>query len=294
MNYQAARRVRQALEINNRPIANAGSAQTGYEGSPVTFSAAGSSDPDGDAITSYNWDFGDGAVQSVGSATIQHVYNDNSPGSGYVVTLTVTDARGVTSSPATTSATVANIAPTAGFAPASPVGEGTMNLSLTQVRDALGDLPTLQFAFDCGDATGYRAFGSSASFACQAADNGVRIVRARVRDKDGATSEYTGSVSVVNVAPTITLISAPAAGTVGVDYTLQFRFADPGANDAPWWYQTSWGDGKKVGTNAATSQGLTITQKYRYGAAGTYTITVRVTDKDGGTATSTAQVIIVR
>jgi len=275
-------------------VANAGPAQTGYEGSPVTFNAGGSSDPDGDAITSYRWDFGDGTVQSVTSATVQHVYNDNAPGGAYAVTLTVTDAAGVTSLAATTSATIGNIAPTASFNPPSPVGEGTMNLSLTLVQDAAGDLAALQYGFDCGDGAGYRAYGSSASYACQAPDNGTRSVRARVRDKDGAVSEYTRSVSVVNVAPTITIISAPTTGTVGVDYTLQFRFSDPGTNDAPWWYQTNWGDGKKVGTSAATAQGLTITQKYRYGAAGTYTITVRVTDKDGGTVTSTAQVAIVR
>ena len=293
-NYQSARRVTQGIAIDTRPVANAGAAQTGYEGSPVTFNASGSSDPDGDAIASYHWDFGDGTVQTVGSATIQHVYSDNAPGGDYVVTLTVTDALGATSLPSNTSATIANIAPAATFAPASPAGEGAMNLSLTQVQDAAGDLPTLQYAFDCGDGAGYRAFGSSASYACQVADNGARSVRARVRDKDGAVSEYTRSVSVVNVAPTITIISAPTTGTVGVDYTLQFRFTDPGTNDAPWWYQTNWGDGKKVGTSAATTQGLTITQKYRYGAAGTYTITVRVTDKDGGTVTSTAQVTIVR
>jgi PKD repeat protein len=99
----------------------------------------------------------------------------------------------------------------------------------------------------------------------------------------------------VNVAPLITIISAPPNANVAVDYTLQFKFSDPGTSDAPWFYQITWGDGKKAtGPNAATAQDLNITQKYRYAAPGTYTITVRVTDKDGGTTTKTAQVTVVR
>jgi len=291
--YLPANQVTQGLVIDTRPVANAGSAQTGYEGSAVTFNAAGSSDADGDALISYNWNFGDGTSQSVSTATVQHVYNDNSS-TPYVVTLTVTDARGATSSPVTTSAAIANVAPTATFAPASPINEGTMILSLTSVSDALGDLPTLQYAFDCGDGSGYQPFGSSASFACSPVDNGVRTVRAKVRDKDGGMSEYTGSVTVLNVAPTITLVSAPTNGNVGVDYTIQFRFSDPGTTDSPWTYQTTWGDGTKTALTATTTQGALITQTHRYSIGSTYTITVRVTDKDGGTSTATVRVTIAR
>ncbi|PYO48471.1 MAG: hypothetical protein DMD72_07210 [Gemmatimonadetes bacterium] len=291
--YLPANQVTQSLVIDTRPVANAGSAQTGYEGSAVTFNAAGSSDADGDALISYNWNFGDGTSQSVSTATVQHVYNDNSS-TPYVVTLTVTDARGATSSPVTTSAAIANVAPTATFAPASPINEGTMILSLTSVSDALGDLPTLQYAFDCGDGSGYQPFGSSGSFACSPVDNGVRTVRAKVRDKDGGMSEYTGSVTVLNVAPTITLVSAPTNGNVGVDYTIQFRFSDPGTTDSPWTYQTTWGDGTKTALTATTTQGALITQTHRYSIGSTYTITVRVTDKDGGTSTATVRVTIAR
>ena len=99
--------------------------------------------------------------------TVQHVYDDDKAGGGpYVATLTVTDARGATSAVASTSVLVANIAPTATFAPASPVGEGAVSLSLTGAQDAPVDVTTLQYAFDCGDGIGYRPFGSSASFAC--------------------------------------------------------------------------------------------------------------------------------
>ena len=41
-------------------------------------------------------------------------------------------------------------------------------------------------------------------------------------------------------------------------------------------------------------QGATIIESYRYNKAGSYSITVRVTDKDGAAATSSVQVAIVK
>jgi uncharacterized membrane protein len=294
--YLAAAQVTQSFDVNTKPVANAGAAQSGNEGSTITFNAGNSADADGDALIAYTWDFGDGIVQSVGSPAVEHTYNDNKPGGGaYVVTLQVTDAKGATSAAANTSALIGNIAPIATFNPASPVGEGTMNLSVTGAQDAPGDVATLQQAFDCGDGTGYGVFSASSSTACAVPDNGVRAVRAKIKDKDGAVTEYTGSVTLVNVAPTIVVTSAPASGKTGIDYTLAFRFTDPGTADSPWLYQIVWGDGKHAAApKSASIQGATITESYRYTKAASYSITVRVTDKDGGSATSIVQVSIVK
>lgn len=294
--YLAAPQVTQSFSVNTRPVANAGVAQSGNEGSTITFNAGNSSDPDSDALVAYTWDFGDGTVQSVSSPTVAHTYSDNKPGGGaYIVTLQVTDARGATSAVANTSALIGNIAPVATFNPASPIGEGIVSLSLPGAQDAPGDVSTLQYAFDCGNATGYGAFSTSSSIPCVVPDNGVRTVRARIKDKDGAETEYTKSLTVVNVAPTIAITSAPASGKTGVDYALSFRFTDPGTADAPWLYQILWGDGKRdAAPKSASAQGGTITGSYRYNKPGTYSITVRVTDKDGAVSTSSVQVAIVK
>ena len=286
--YLPASQATQTFVIDTRPVANAGGGQTGNEGTAVTFDGSASGDADGDAL-SYRWDFGDGAAQTTSVPTVTHVYNDNG---NYVVTLMVTDAAGATSAPSTTSAVIANAAPTATFAPTSPAPEGPLTLSLTSVRDAAGDLSTLQYSFDCGDGLGFSAFASSPAFNCYAPDNGTLAVRAQVRDKDGAVSQYSASISLVNVAPIVTMISAPSTGSVGVDYTIQYRFTDPGTRDSPWYYQPNWGDGKKLGLTVTSAQGQTITQKYRYTSAGTYTVVIRVIDKDGSSGSTSFQVTI--
>ncbi len=86
---------------NQPPVANANGPYSGTAGQPITFNAAGSSDPDG-TVASYSWTFGDGTPAGAG-ASVQHVYA--APGS-YTVVLTVTDNLGATGS-AQTTATVA-------------------------------------------------------------------------------------------------------------------------------------------------------------------------------------------
>jgi hypothetical protein len=72
-------------------------------GVPASFSGAGSSDPyPSGAISSYSWSWGDGTPDSTG-ATPTHTYT--APGE-YAVTLTVTDAYGVTSGAVTRSVDV--------------------------------------------------------------------------------------------------------------------------------------------------------------------------------------------
>lgn len=85
---------------NQLPIARANGPYTGLTGQSVTFSAAGSSDPDGGALR-YRWNFGDGAGEST-EASPSHVY---STAGSYTVTLTVTDDEGG-SATATTTATI--------------------------------------------------------------------------------------------------------------------------------------------------------------------------------------------
>lgn len=73
---------------NQAPVAEANGPYSGAAGSPISFSSAGSNDPDG-TIVSYLWNFGDGNTSS--AANPSHTY---ATGGTYNVTLTVTDDGG--------------------------------------------------------------------------------------------------------------------------------------------------------------------------------------------------------
>src|ERR1035437_10016338 len=93
------------------PVANAGGPYTGTVGTPVTFSGAASTDPQGQTLT-YVWDFGDQTKGSGVSPTHTYAQVAGVASSIYTVGLTVTDTSGLNSQ-ATTKATIQGVAPLA-------------------------------------------------------------------------------------------------------------------------------------------------------------------------------------
>ena len=91
---------------NRSPVAAAGATpSSGAAPLSVQFSAAGSSDPDGDSLT-YDWDFGDGTAHST-QASPSHTFSQNGV---YTARLTVSDGRGLTGTD-TVEVSVGNSAP---------------------------------------------------------------------------------------------------------------------------------------------------------------------------------------
>ena len=75
---------------NDHPVAVTGGPYAGVVNSSVSFDGSNSYDPDdGDSITDYSWDFGDGAKGS--GETAEHTYSISGE---YTVQLTVTDSHG--------------------------------------------------------------------------------------------------------------------------------------------------------------------------------------------------------
>ena len=100
---------------NQPPTANANGPYSGTTNQAVSFSSAGSNDPDGD-IVAWNWNFGDN-TQNATTASPSHTYT---AAGDYTVTLTVTDNDGATDSVTATVTIVdpnqpppANVPPTA-------------------------------------------------------------------------------------------------------------------------------------------------------------------------------------
>ena len=86
---------------NQVPVASVKTTSPDYGAVPlsVSFDGSGSRDPDGDALT-YLWDFGDGSTAQTASPTTTHTYT-TVPAGSYAAELTVRDARGAVSTPAT-------------------------------------------------------------------------------------------------------------------------------------------------------------------------------------------------
>jgi probable HAF family extracellular repeat protein len=273
---------------NGGPIASANGPYSGKEGVGIAMSSAGTINPGGGALT-YRWTFGDGSAAAT-AANPTHIYTDNGV---YSVTLKVTDGSGRSNS-ASTTATVANVAPTATFTKPASVAEGArFTLSLTTPKDVAPDKAAgFQYAFNCG--SGFGGFSSAASLSCPARpDNGSVTVGGQIQDKDGGVRTYSGSLSVTNVAPKVTISAGgPTNIASGTTFNLNGSFTDPGTQDAPWTYSIAWGDGTAATTGTGTP-GTPIAASHRYTKVGSWVVKMTVTDKNGGKGTSNAVTVTV-
>ncbi|MEX2156255.1 MAG: PKD domain-containing protein [Gemmatimonadales bacterium] len=187
---------------NQPPVAAAGGPYTTNTGA-VSFDGSASSDPDGDALT-YSWDFGDG--ENGRGARPMHTYRATG---SFTVRLTVTDARGGTSAPASTSAQVSNVGPTveAGTSKAVPVGS-SYALSATFTDGAEGPW---DYTIQWGDGTtsdGDRGSpGTITATHAYASEAGYRVV-VNVTDRFGAQ----GSDSLTITATPPVLVGAGDIG----------------------------------------------------------------------------------
>jgi PKD repeat protein len=123
-------------------------------------------------------------------------------------------------------------------------------------------------------------------------DNGNFIVTLVVDDGQ-ATDSDTASVTVSNVAPSVSIDNvSPTLLAVGESVTANGSFTDPGTNDthtAVW----DWGDGTTPGTVTQGAGFGSVDDSHTYSGAGVYTIELTVTDDDGGSDTSLFQYVVV-
>ena len=205
------------------PIARiAASPTSGFAGSTsFAFSGSTSADPNGEAITTYAWDFGDG-VTSTGP-TVSHTY---STVGRKTVTLVVTNALGVVSDPASETVLVGtapgipappgNVGPVAAFV-ATPVldpppgpgllpgGPGPLSLSVDASASYDQNTPQdpLTYTWIWGDGTP-NGRGSASGHVYE--NQGVYTLTLIVADPAGASASASTTVEVLT--PTCTIASA--------------------------------------------------------------------------------------
>jgi hypothetical protein len=216
----------------------------------------------------------------------------------------VTDKDGG-SGQATFKANVANVPPsvTAPADQSSTEGAST-SFNLGSFTDPGPDSPWA-VDVDWGDGSAHTTFnqnatGSLGSQSHTYKDNGFYTVTVKVTDKDGGSGQATFKVSVSNVAPTITSLTATTTGLSGplvftAPVTFNGTFKDPGLIDNPWSADWSWdGTADPSAHQTYPANGTdthNFTQSHQYTTAGcNHTGTVKVTDKDGGSDTKTITV----
>src|SRR5262249_52758464 len=211
-------------------------------------------------------------------------------------TLTVTDKDGGVGTD-TAVITVNNVAPTASAGGNQTVNEGN-SVALTGTVSDPGALDTFTYNWHVVSTNGQAiSDGTGRNFSFTPRDNGTYTVTFTVTDKDGGVGTDTAVITVNNVAPTVNAgpdgTAVESAPTVGApnpnDFVGSGSFSDPGADT--WTATVDYGDGSGA-QPLSLGADKTFNLRHTYQQPGVFTVTVTVTDKDGGVGTDTLQVTV--
>jgi PKD repeat protein len=240
---------------------------------PSTFDASTSLVGTGaSAIVSYSWNFGDGGTATGKSATHTYVAS-TTPATSFNVVLTVVNDRGLTASTTQTIPVSASPPPTGDwvFSPTTPVVGDVILFNADGLRAAAGHT-LVGFSWNFGDqfsASSNTASGFQATHAYTVANNytvvltvtddaGQKTTLSKVVTvgSGGPTARFTFAVTdVLNHVVTVDGSGSTATGTAAIKN-----------------YSWTWGDG------ASTDSGGARVASHPYAAAGSYVITLTVTD----------------
>ncbi|OVE78554.1 hypothetical protein BVY01_05130 [bacterium I07] len=250
------------------PDSQPGGPYNGLEGNLIQFDGSASSG------INHNWNFGDGNTGT--GISPQHAYSDEGT---YIVSLTVQNSTGQSDSDNTT-AVIVNVAPQNVDAGPNQTGNEGDDFNFSGSASDPGVNDILSYSWNFGDGS----TGSGQDPMHFYTDNGVYNVVLTVRDGDGGFGADNLKVTVSNVAPTANA-GGPYTGTVNQSIQFNGSATDPGSADTHIYTWDLDDDGEfddYVGRNPERT----------FASGGTYTVSLKVTDNDGGSDTDKATVTI--
>jgi PKD repeat protein len=223
-----------------------------------------------------------------------HVYADDGV---YTVRVTVMDDDGGVGSD-TAVMHVVNVASTVVPGPDQAADEGEpVGISASFTDPGLADAHTALIDWDDGtvEPGAVDALTGAVTGTHVYADDGDYTVEVLVTDDDGADAAGALKVTVFNAAPGVDLGADHFGIRKGTEHTHLHVFSDAGALDTHT-IDIDWGDGTPVEHQTSTadaSHGLTMALTHVFADAGYFTLTVTVTDDDGGVGADTAVMHVV-
>lgn len=238
-----------------------------------------------------NWGDGSQATSGVvtetnGSGSVTGEYSYTTPGM-YTVTITVFDNNN--DSGQSTSMVIVNAPPVANAGGPYTMNEGDTIILNGTATDADND--TLTYSWDLNNDGIYDVTGQSTPFS---ANDGPSSQTATFKacDTHGGCATSQATISVNNVAPTVSTITVPT-GIIALNTQVNVsgEFTDPGTFDthtAVW----DFGDGTSSVQGTVNEESKTVSGSHSYATSGSHTITLTITDNDGDSGSKTSQIVV--
>ncbi len=266
LRVEATPKIAKGVSASNVPSVTSGNA-------PLTVSFNGTGSTAVKPITSYAWDFGDGHTATGNTAVNTYA----TPGT-YNAKLTVTDSDGDkdTSIKTITVNVPPNVPPTAAIGSSGSGGVAPYAVTFDGSASSDPDGSIVSYLWDFGNDRTATTAVASANYT----QPGTYTARLTVTDNVGGTGTATKVIVVTgapNVPPTAVIRTVSVAGTIPLTVNLSGgNSTDPDGSIATY----AWDLGNGQTATGASAQAI-------YTEAGSYTVTLVVTDDRGATATQT-------
>gem|GEM_PF-241924 len=292
------------IRVNQRPIADAGGPYAVAEGGTLTLDGSDSLDFDpADSLVAYQWDLdGDGLWGETGAAASrgdETAVRPNFSAAGldgpgtWTVRLRVRDNNGLESAVHEVAIEITNVSPVIVLGGANAVDEGAAyTLTLGAVTDPGSDTVS-QWTVHWGDGSSntYASGGDKTHIYADDNPSGTPAdpytITVDLADEDGThLAAASKPLTVCNVAPAVVIGGAPARSPKNIPIGLWSEVTDPAAAES---FTYAWAvtrDGNPFASGTASTFSFTPP------AAGSYQVTLTVTDDDGGADTDSRSITV--